>query len=128
MCGIKDRGLIHVTDIDEFIADLFMGVNGGNAGVISLSLTSQDSQGNLAWVSLESDETIEAEGVDFELSPSELRDKDMDMVNSSKLLNKTVYTSSAHEFFDYLLQEYKTVECLLDFDGSAWRIKILDLR
>jgi len=111
---------IHISDLNEFLALKFL-----DAVIrpMRFSVLRKDAQGNIIIKQKENDQEIEEGGIDFELSPSEYQS--LDSINAKDFINKTVYTSSAYEFFDFILMYYSQFEFLTEFNGSAWQIRIL---
>lgn len=93
-------------------------------GTMRFSVLKKDTQGNIIIQQIENDQKIEEGGIDFELSPSEYQS--LDSINVTDFTNKPVYTSSAYEFFDFILMYYSQFEFLSEFNGSAWQIRILN--
>jgi len=54
-----------------------------------------------------------------------MRMRGLEGIEVSDFLKKPVFTSSAYEFFDFLLMSLDSLECLVDFSGNAWKIKVL---
>ena len=112
---------LHITEIEQFLAESFVN-NSHNP--LTLKITKSDEQGNLEIdINTNINRKIEAVGIDFELSPCEYIDFDRIDINDYK--NKTTFTSSALELFDYFLAFNDSVSCLVDFKGAAWRVMIL---
>ena len=111
---------IHISDLDEFLALKFLD---DVTRPMRFSVLRKDTQGNIIIKQKENAQEIEEGGIDFELSPSEYQS--LDSINVTDFINKTVYTSSAYEFFDFILMYYSQFEFLTEFNGSAWQIRIL---
>ncbi len=115
-----EKRKIHLSELDEYLASRVLDQE---SSPVCLSVSKDDSQGNVSITEIQTEDKIEEGGIDFELSPSEYQT--LDSVNVSDFTKSTVYTSSAYEFFDFILMYFSDVEFLLDFNGSSWRIKIL---
>ncbi len=115
-----ENKIIHLSELDEYLASRLLDQE---RGPVCFSVSKYDSQGNVSITDRLTEDEIEEGGIDFELSPSEYQS--LDSVNASDFTKSTVYTSSAYEFFDFILMYFTSVDCLLDFNGSSWRIKIL---
>ena len=120
---IGEEYTIHLSDLDEFLASRLLETEKMPLG---LSVSKHDSQGNIVIQQKSNENRIEEGGIDFELSPSEYQS--LDSIDISDFTNRTVYTSSAYDFFDFLLMYFSYVDCILDFSGSSWRIKILNFK
>ena len=110
---------IHISNLDEFLADTLLK---SKEKPIKLSIHKEGVEGNISVNLLKSDEDMEEDGIDFELSPCECID--FDSMDISDFLYKPVFSSSAYEFFDFIFMFFSSIECLVDFTGDAWKIKI----
>ena len=111
---------IHISDLNEFLALKFLD---DVTRPMRFSVLRKDTQGNIIIQQKDNDQKLKEGGIDFELSPSEYQS--LDSINVTDFINKTVYTSSAYEFFDFILMYYSQFEFLTEFNGSAWQIRIL---
>ncbi len=111
---------IHMSEIDEFLATALLEEK---EKPIGLAVRKNENQGYISVFVLKARENMEEEGIDFELSPCEC--VDLESMEISDFLRKPVFTSSAYEFFDFVLMFFDLFECLVDFTGNAWKIKIL---
>jgi len=118
--GTVDIKTIHLSDLDEFLAFELL----EQPLPIALAISKKDSQGNITILSGKNNSVIDEKGIDFELSPSEYQS--LDSVNISDFTNQTVYTSSAYEFFDFILMYCSELQCIADFYGNSWRIRIIN--
>ena len=118
--GTVDIKTIHLSDLDEFLAFELL----EQTVPIALAISKKDSQGNITILSGKNNSVMDEKGIDFELSPSEYQS--LDSVNISDFTNQTVYTSSAYEFFDFILMYCSELECIADFCGNSWRIRIIN--
>lgn len=48
------------------------------------------------------------------------------MANIEDYLDKPVYTSSAYELFDFVLGYLFSFDCLVEFTGNAWKVRVLN--
>ena len=120
MKGVSNKYLsIHLSELDEYLAKQVLEQN----SPLRITIIKFDTQGNIGVSAINSDLGIEEGGIDFELWPSEYQS--LDSVNINDFMTQSVYTSSAYEFFDFMLMYFFNLELLLDFNGSAWRIRIL---
>ncbi|MEQ9618804.1 MAG: hypothetical protein RIG61_06490 [Deltaproteobacteria bacterium] len=113
---------IHISEIDAFLAERLIEAGGGALG---FNVSKKDSQGNISIESLgKAEGSPGEESVDFELSPGEsLNPEEADVGHYT---GRPVDTSSAYEFFDFLLANLSSFDCIAEFTGNAWRIKIED--
>lgn len=111
---------IHISETDAFLAERFIDIGGSALG---FSVSRKDSQGNIYVENLHKAEgSSGVESVDFELSPGEsLNPEDLDV---RQYIERPVYTSSAYEFFDFLLANFSSFDCVSEFTGNAWRFRI----
>jgi len=112
---------IHISDLDEFLALKFLD---DVTRPMRFSVLRKDTQGNIIIQQKDNDQKLKEGGIDFELSPSEYQS--LDSINVTDFINKTVYTSSAYEFLDFILMYYFQFEFLTEFNGSSWQIRILN--
>jgi len=112
---------IHISDLDEFLALKFLD---DVTRPMRFSVLRKDNQGNIIIQQKDNDQKLKEGGIDFELSPSEYQS--LDSINVTDFINKTVYTSSAYEFLDFILMYYFQFEFLTEFNGSSWQIRILN--
>jgi hypothetical protein len=112
---------IHISDLDEFLALKFLD---DVTRPMRFSVLRKDTQGNIIIQQKDNDQKLKEGGIDFELSPSEYQS--LDSINVTDFINKTVYTSSAYEFLDFILMYYIQFEFLTEFNGSSWQIRILN--
>ena len=110
---------IHISNLDDFLASALLECQ---EKPIKLSIQKEGIEGYVSVNLLKSDEYMEEDGIDFELSPCECID--FDNMEISDFLYKPVYSSSAYEFFDFIFMFFSSIECLVDFTGDAWKIKI----
>jgi len=111
---------IHISNLDDFLASALLE---SQKKPIKLSIKKEGVEGYVSVNLLKSDEDMEEDGIDFELSPCECID--FDSMEISDFLNKPVFSSSAYEFFDFIFMFFRSIECLVDFTEDAWKIKIL---
>jgi len=116
---VGDQHTVHLSELDEFLASRLLDEK---KMPLCFSISTHDSQGNINIQQNSNEDKIEEGGLDFELSPSEYQS--LDSINISDFTKSTIYTSSAYEFFDFILMYFSDVDCLLDFNGNSWRIKI----
>jgi len=112
---------IHISDLDEFLALKFLD---DVTRPMRFSVLRKDTQGNIIIQQKDNDQKLKEGGIDFELSPSEYQS--LDSINVTDFINKTVYTSSAYKFLDFILMYYIQFEFLTEFNGSSWQIRILN--
>jgi hypothetical protein len=114
--------IIHVSDIDEFLAARFLE---GGGGPLSFSVRREGRDGGIFVSGTDTAPgTGGGEGVDFELSTCECRGLDPDDVGV--YIGRPVYTSSAYEFFDFILGYLSSFDCLVEFTGNAWSIRVVN--
>ena len=118
--GSLEEKKIHISNLDEFLASALLECQ---EKPIKLSIHKEGVEGNISVNLLKSGEDMAEGGIDFELSPCECID--FDSMEISDFLYKSVYTSSAYEFFEFIFMFFRSIECLVDFTEDAWKIKIL---
>lgn len=116
----REENTIHLSELDEYLASKLLDSN----NALRFSMSKVDLQGYINIRQDKNDAVIEEGGIDFELSPSEYQS--LDSINILDFTNQTIYTSSAYEFFDFMLMYFSRLEYLLDFYNSSWRIRILN--
>lgn len=112
---------IHISEIDEFLAKGLIVLRGGT---LELSISKNGSEGYVV-VSYKKlpDSVLREDGIDFELSSSECPNPELSDIG--QYLEKPVHTSSALEFFDFALGYFSSLECVVEFTGNAWKIKMI---
>jgi hypothetical protein len=114
-------GQIHISGIEEFLAECFLD---NNYVPFSVSISKEDDQGSLLIIITDKRVTnFASKEIDFELSPCEC--VEFDQMDISDYKNKTIHTSSAIELFEFLLMLNDTIECVVDFNGTAWKVMVL---
>jgi len=106
--------------VDEFLAERFL-----EGGGIPLSFTvrREGPDGSVSFTKTETPpEPGALESIDFELSSCECRGLDPD--DAGLYIGRPVYTSSACEFFDFILGYLSSFDCYIEFTGNAWRIRV----
>ena len=110
---------IHISEIDEYLAARVLEESGAPLG---LGVEKCGDEGFITLTETGEKGALGEDAIDFELSTSEyLNLDDRGIVD---LLQYTLITSSAHELFDFLLLRFTTFNCLLEFTGNAWKVKI----
>ncbi len=117
--GSLEEKKIHISNLDEFLAETLLQ---SKERPIKLSIQKEGVEGYVSVNLLKSDEDMEEDGIDFELSPCECID--FDSMDISDFLYKPVFSSSAYEFFDFIFMFLSSIECIVDFKGDSWKIKI----
>jgi len=110
--------IVNITEIDMFIAENII----GSKKVLGLSLKKQGTGGDLDVSINIVDHNFAEDEIDFELSPSEYSVPDF--YDKDDLLNKTIYTSSAQELFEMLLDSYNFIQCFIEFFENTWKVEI----
>jgi len=110
---------LHISDIDEYLAGL---ISREIKCPMKLRVKLYGNEGFIKAAVLESTDKMKDGGVDFELSPDE--SYDLNRIEITDLLSKTVYTSSAYELFDFLFMNFDWFECLVEFKENTWRVDI----
>ena len=95
--GSLEEKKIHISNLDEFLASALLEYQ---EKPIKLSIHKEGIEGYVSVNLLKSGEDMEEDGIDFELSPCECID--FDNLEISDFLYKSVYTSSAYEFFEFI--------------------------
>ncbi len=119
---ISEQQTVHLSELDEYLASKFL----DRQAALRFTMSKNDSQGYITIEQEKNEIEIEKRGIDFELSTSEYQS--LDSINILDFTNQTIYTSSAYEFFDFMLMYFSYLEYLLDFTGSSWRVKILSFK
>lgn len=118
--GIEEIIRIHISHIDEFIAGRFLEKEGSP---LAFGVRSADGVGAIELRPImHKQESSAAEGIDFDLSSCECGGLGQD--DPSIYIDRPVFTSSAYEFFDYLLEYYSAFDCYIEFTGNAWRVRV----
>src|SRR3989337_3579558 len=117
--GSLEEKKIHISNLDDFLASALLECQ---EKPIKLSIQKEGIEGYVSVNLLKSEENMEEDGIDFELSPCE--GINFDSMEISDFLYKPVFSSSAYEFFDFIFMFFSSIECLVDFTGDAWKIKI----
>jgi len=114
---------IHISGIDEFLAARLVE---REEVPLSFAVSGADSEGNITLISLDApaENSASGEGVDFELFTCECRG--LDTADIKDYLERPVYTSSAYEFFDFILGSLSSFECFIEFTGNAWSIRVMN--
>ncbi len=120
---IGDQNTVHLSELDEFLASRLIDEE---KMPLCFSISTHDTQGNINIQQNSNEAEIEEGGIDFELSSSEYQS--LNSINILDFTKSTIYTSSAYEFFDFILMYFSSLECLLDFSGNSWRVKILSFK
>jgi len=120
--GYEELKTIHLSELDEYLASRLL----DNVAPLRFAVAKEDSQGYINIRQENNEIKIQEGGIDFELSPSEYQS--LDSINILDFTNQTIYTSSAYEFFDFMLMYFSRLEYLLDFYNSSWRIRILSFK
>ncbi|GJM15869.1 MAG: hypothetical protein DHS20C13_11960 [Thermodesulfobacteriota bacterium] len=119
---IYEQKRIHLSELDEYLASRFL----DKQSALRFTMSRNDLQGYVTIKQEKNEQEIEERGIDFELSPSEYQS--LNSINILDFTNQTIYTSSAYEFFDFMLMYFYYLEYLVDFTGSSWRVKILGFK
>ena len=124
LMNAAQKGLktIHLSELDEYLAFKFL----DRQAALRFGVSKNDLQGYISIEQENSEIEIEESGIDFDLSPSEYQS--LDSINISDFTNQTIYTSSAYEFFAFMLMYFSNLEFVLDFKGSSWRVRIISFK
>jgi hypothetical protein len=117
---IYEKKTIHISELDDFLASSLVD---SETTPLIFSVSKYDSQGYITIGQGKATGSMREGGIDFELSPSEYQS--LDSIEIEDFTKQTIYTSSAYEFFDFILMYFSYLECILDFTGGSWRINIL---
>ncbi|HEX3035912.1 MAG TPA: hypothetical protein VHT73_12425, partial [Thermodesulfobacteriota bacterium] len=90
---------VHLSNVDEFLATVILG---SKERPLKLAIRKEGDQGYISatLLTLEENDSIGRNGVDFELFPCECTD--FDSIEISDFIGKPVFTSSAYELFDFV--------------------------
>ena len=108
-----------VAIIDEYLARRVLEEGGAPFGI---AVEKRRQEGFVTITKTTGEGALSDEAVDFELSPSEYLN--LDYRDIEDLLASPLITSSALELFDFLLLRFTRFNCLLEFTGNAWKVKI----
>lgn len=117
---IYEEETIHLSEIDDYLASKLVG---SRAKTHMFRVCGLDPQGYITIGQGEARVGIDEGGIDFELSPSSY--PSLESIEIGDFTTQTIYTSSAYEFFDFILMYLSQLECVVDFTNSSWRIRIL---
>lgn len=112
---------IHISEIDAYLASRL--VDGGET-TFGLHINKAGDSVTLSVWESDTEQAIGIGSVDFELSSCEC--SSLEQADLEEYLKKPVITSSAYELFDFLLGRFSCFDCLVEFTGNAWKIRILD--
>lgn len=118
--GSREEKQVHISNLDEFFAESFVD---SKEKPLKIAIRKEESQGYISVLLLTDGEGIEDGGIDFELSPCEC--VEFENMQISDFIKKPVFTSSAYEFFDFMFMFFSSLECLVDFTGDTWKVKVL---
>lgn len=113
-----ERLRVKISEIDEFLAEKII----EGKGTFRLSLECEEDSGVLQVKHMRFEDTEFGEGMDFELSTSECRGSED--AEPYLLSGKTLYTSSAYEFFEYFFSHESCLKCYVKFENNSWVIKL----
>lgn len=113
---------IHISKIDQFLAGRMLDTEIEPRG-FTVSLKGRDGTLTIG-ETLASFEAIRDEGIDFELSPSEYLNLHDAVIE--EYINRPVHTSSAYELFDFIFMYFVSFDCVVEFTGNAWKIRIIN--
>jgi len=120
----EERSHIHISLIDEFIAERFI-ESGGRP--LAFRICDADEEGIISLESIElRSGAPHPEGIDFELSPCECSGLGHD--DAGIYLGRPVFTSSVYEFLDFILGHYGSFDCYIEFTGNAWSVTADNVR
>ncbi len=117
----EDSFSIHISGIDEFLAERLL-ESGGCA--LAFRVAQTDGEGSITLTAAEAlpYDSSSTEGNDFELSSCECGG--LGQEDASVYLGRPVFTSSAYELFDFILGHYAAFDCLIEFTGNAWSVRV----
>ena len=112
---------LHIAELEGFLAESYVS---NSQKPLFLQITKSDDQGNLEIdCSPIIKRKIEGREIDFDLSPCECIDLDRLDINEYK--DRTIYSSSAIELFEYFLMFTENISCIVEFEGVSWKVKVL---
>ena len=112
---------IHISEIDQYLAARILEQNGEALGIL---VKKSGDEGYITITDTHESRALQNHAIDFELSPSEYLN--LDETELEELLTIPLITSSALEFFDYLLLRFSSFSCFLEFTGNAWKVKVIE--
>ena len=116
----EDISNIHISRIDEFLAS---GLLETGALPLAFRVSGADEEGSITLEPIEARPVSQGgEGVDFELSSCECGGLGRD--DAGMYVGRPVFTSSAFEFFDFILGYYSAFDCYIEFTGNAWSMTV----
>lgn len=105
--------------IDEYLAQKVLE---GNGKTLRIGLSLDYNAGFLNILDISYEQTDFSDGMDFELSTCECQG--VDDMDPGDFEGKTVYTSSAYEFFEFYLGERDSARFYIMLHNDSWIIKI----
>ena len=118
---IVKKQKLHISELDDYLAKLYFEKN----CTIRLVIGDYELDGNFNLFTEISDTVIKEEALDFELSACEC--SGLEITHFDEIKKSPIITSSAYDFFDYILSDHKEIECLISFKDSSWLIKIINI-
>ena len=113
---------IHLTDLNEFLADRFLKYNSSFEAVFK----DYSLEGFININTRKSNQIFKKENIDFDLSGCEC--SGLYDVDYSDLINKAVYTASPYELTEFLLNRLSSVKMLISLADGCWVFQILDYK
>lgn len=108
----------HISNIDDIFAKIFVEAPFPH----KMKMSFEKASGHVSILDINSNKQKLGEGIDFELSTAECCG--LNSMQLSDYLGKTVHTSSAHEFFDFVFAYCSEVEFDMEFKEGSWVLKI----
>ena len=121
MSGNKSQDLIHVSEIDEYLASRILEEN---ADQLSFRVEKSGEDGFITIERIELLKMPPDKPIDFELSPSEYLN--LTEIELEDMLKVPIVTSSALELMDFLLLRTNGFSFTAVFNGRAWVMKITE--
>lgn len=122
MSEIEKKDVIHISQIDEYLASRILGEG---ANDLSLRVGKSGNDGHISILDTKMQDSGGRDPLDFELSTSEYHS--LNETRLEELLRAPLVTSSALELFDFLLLRLKGFSCIISFTGNAWKIEVTEL-
>ena len=110
---------MHISEVDTYLASRLIDVGETPFG---LRINKVGDSGTVSVSNCDIEQAFGTESVDFELSSCEI--SSLEEADLNEYLKKPVVTSSAYELLDFLLGKFSSFDCLVEFTGIAWKIKI----
>lgn len=115
---IEEKAEFYINSINDVFAEIFI----ESPVPHNFKMKFEKTNGLVTIIDINNSDNILVDGIDFELSTSECCG--LNSTQLSDYVGKTVYTSSALEYFDFVFGFCKEVEFDMELKGGSWKIMI----